>query len=166
MLRGEVAIEASIVGYDNRVPDKFHQPRQGLGGQRGVDHIAVMDISQMRHILRDGFPRVHEGDVPVNDLAALHASGGDLSQLVVIQREARGLGVQNHNVSIKGAEMPRSGANGQRLITLDHILRGTIGDEVLQLSLNGRGAACHAFSLSPGELPIPKKRNLVAARVP
>ena len=117
----------------------------------------------MSHILGNGLSWIHERDIPVDDLAALHAGGGDLSQLVVIQREARGLRIQNDHVPVEGTEMPRGRASRQRFVAIDHILRGTVGNEVLQLPLNGRSAACHAFPYLR-ESPLYRKKGTSSRR--
>ena len=109
---GERAVELGIVRDDFRVPHEFHQFRQGLGWKWRIRHILVVDIGQVGDVFRDRLSRVHERDEPVDDPPLLHASGSDLRQLVVIERESCCLGVDDHDIAIKIPEIASAAIAG------------------------------------------------------
>ena len=117
MAGGERAVELGIMRDYFRISHEFYQIRQGIGWKWRIRHVLVVDIGQIGDILRNRLPRVHERDEPVDDPPLLHAGGGDLRQLVVIERETGRLGVEDHDIAIKIPIIAFSGDCRQRSVT-------------------------------------------------
>ena len=132
MTRGERTIELCVMRDHLRIANEFHKLGQCVGGKRSIGHIAIVDIGQVRDIFRNGLSRVHERDEPFDYFALFHASCSDLRQLIMVEREAGGLGVQNHDVMVEIAEIHRRCDFGKRRIPVADGLGSAIAYETLQ----------------------------------
>ena len=132
MTRGERTIELCVMRDHLRIANEFHKLGQRIGGKRSIGHISIVDIGQVRDIFRNGLSRVHERDEPFDYFALFHASCSDLRQLIMVEREAGGLGVQNHDVMVEIAEIHRRCDFGKRRIPVADGLGSAIAYETLQ----------------------------------
>ena len=99
------AVKFSIVSDYLRIAGKLDKPCECLIRRRCVRYIFIMDVRQMSDIIGNRFPRIDERHIPINDLTMLHARRGNLRKLVMVKREARGFGVNYHDVLVKIAEV-------------------------------------------------------------
>ena len=69
-----------------------------------------------------GHPRVHERLKALRHLTATEPRGGDLYETAVLERESRGLRVQDDHVLLKGTKVRRSGPPRQAQVSLPHLV--------------------------------------------
>ena len=81
-------------------------------------HVYGPDARELLDLRRDGLPRLHEGVVAPHDLLAADARRGYLYQLAFLEGEARGLGVDHHELVVVLDPLDRVGRNlsGDRVI--------------------------------------------------
>ena len=99
------AVKLSVVGDYLRIAGKLDKPCECLIRRRCVRYIFIMDVRQMSDIIGNRFPRINERHIPINDLTVFHARCGNLRKLVMVKREARGFGINYHDVLVKIAEV-------------------------------------------------------------
>ena len=117
MLGAEVLIEGGIMRHKIAFAHEFDQARQSLCGTRGVLDVLVVDIGQMLDFFGNGLSGVHEGGVPAHDLTLAKASCGDLGQLIILERDTCGLGIDHHHILIQFPEIPFPGRLHEAAIT-------------------------------------------------
>ena len=101
MTCGERSVKSDVVRHDLGGSDKLDKRGQRLLRQRSIRHVLIMDVREVGDIFRNRLTRIHERDEPFSDLAALHARRSDLRQLVMVEGEARGLGVQDDDIGVQ-----------------------------------------------------------------
>ena len=106
----EGAVERGVVGQDGRAADELGEGGDGLGGRGGARHVDVVDVGEERDLGRNGPTRVDEGLEALDHVTAAQARSGDLDELAVLEREARGLRVEDDDVLLERAERAREGA--------------------------------------------------------
>ena len=135
MTCGERSVKSDVVRHDLGGSDKLDKRGQRLLRQRSIRHVLIMDVREVGDIFRNRLTRIHERDEPFSDLAALHARRSDLRQLVMVEGEARGLGVQDDDIGVQLTIIGFRGPRRERCVTGDDAIGSAIADELQQ----GRG---------------------------
>ena len=119
----ERAVERRVVCNDWAAADKIPQCRNSLDSRGSVGHIRIGDTRQFCYFCRYKTCWVHKGVECVNNLAPTQASGRDLDQLAILEREPRRLRVEHDHVVLDQRKIPRLRAFLERRIRLDHECR-------------------------------------------
>ena len=108
----ERAVKGGVVSKDGTSAHELGERANGRHRVGRADNIGVGDAGQPLDLWRDGRVRPHEGLKALRDLAAGKARGGDLYETAVLEREARGLRVENDDVLLERTKVARFGALG------------------------------------------------------
>ena len=145
----ERAVKRGVMREDGSPRDKVRKLGHGLAWRRRIRNVKVGDVRQRLDVLGYGHSRIDERPKRVDDLATAQASGGNLRQLALGERQARRLGVENHDVILDQAELLRLCSLGKRAVRRLH-LRRRVGQEnlpqIVPLSFDGL-THCHELLL-------------------
>ena len=120
------------MGQHRGATHKVCQGRHGLAGARGVCHVHLTDARELHDLCRDEAVGVDEGLEGLHDLAAAQAGGRDLYERAVLEREACGLGVKDHNVVLEQTKLLGMGTFGKRRVGRADRGQRARKDEVIQ----------------------------------
>ena len=137
MPRSKGAIKGSVMGYKLRPTNKFDKLSKRFFWRRSVGNILIVNIGQVRNIFRDRLPGVYERHKPIDYLTLIHASGRNLRQLIVIERETSCLSVYNHDIAIEFTIIALFRSISKRCIAIDDRLRGSVTDIREQITTHG-----------------------------
>ena len=126
ILRYERTVKRTIMRNKIRPANKSRQVGTSFTGGRSLCYILVMDVRKMRYILRDRLSRVYERNKPVNDCAIMHTRRRNLRELVMIERHACCLGIDDHNIFVKCSVVRCCGIVFQTRIALYNVARRTV----------------------------------------
>ena len=101
VFRHEMAVERGVVRDERGVSHELHELLARLNGRRSVGDVSIEDIRKMRNFIGNGLARIHECHEPFGDFTALKTSGGDLRELIFSFGNARGFGVDNHDIAVE-----------------------------------------------------------------
>ena len=119
----ERAVERRVVRDDGASAHKIRECGNGVHGRGRVGDVGVRDARELSDLRRDQTGRVDERVKTVHDLAPRKSGRRDLDKLVILDREPRGLGVENDDILFDQAEFPRFRTLGERRIGIDDELR-------------------------------------------
>ena len=151
----ESPVEGRVVCQHGHTTHKVGQLGHGILGAGRVLHVAVGYAGEPHNLRRDGDAGMDEGVHGIGHFAARQAGGAYLYEVAVAEGEARGLGIEHHDVLLQEAEVLRARPLGQRQVAFPDAL-GCPGKQQV-IDRQGRFFFCHAMLLpwgwSRGDVP-------------
>ena len=72
-----------------------------LNGRGRIGDVGIKDIRKMRNFIGNRLAGIHERHKPFSDFAALKTSGSNLRELDLSFGNARGFGIDNHDIAVE-----------------------------------------------------------------
>ncbi len=99
--RHEMAVECGVVRDERGVAHELRELLARLNGRGRIGDIGIKDIRKMRNFIGNRLAGIHERHEPFSDFAALKTSGSNLCKLVFPFGNARGFGIDNHDIAVE-----------------------------------------------------------------
>ena len=131
----EGAVERGVVCEHGHAADELRESRYGVLWIRCICDVEVRDAGETRNGVGYRSPGVHEGLVARRHGPARESRRRYLDELAVLEGEARGLGVEDHDVVLEQTEVGRPRPLRKRQVFDPHALGRPWQQERLELGL-------------------------------
>ena len=119
----EGAVEGGVVCQHRRTTHKGRQGAHGLLGTGCASNVYIAYPCEALNLWWNGSAGVNEGLKSLDRLAARESRSRDLYELAVFEREARGLGIEHHDVLFKQVKPMGLCPFGKALVVGANVLR-------------------------------------------
>ena len=101
VFRHKMTVKRGVVRDERGVAHETRELLARLNGRGRIGDIGIKDIRKMGNFIGNRLAGIHERHKPFSDFTALKTSGSNLRELVFPFGNARGFGIDNHDIAVE-----------------------------------------------------------------